>query len=100
MKIFLISDNNDTLEGLRLAGIEGVVVHSAEETLNVLKNAKQNPEIGLILITQKAAKPCREYIDASKSEKCPLIEEIPDRHYEDFEDPLDRYISGTLGING
>ena len=100
MKIFLISDNNDTLEGLRLAGIEGVVVHEKNETLNALKKAKENPEIGLILITQKAAKPCREYIDANRSDKYTLIEEIPDRHYEDFEDPLARYIQGTLGING
>ena len=27
MKMYLISDNVDTLTGMRLAGVEGVVVH-------------------------------------------------------------------------
>ena len=31
MKFFLISDNVDTVTGMRLAGIEGVVVHEAQE---------------------------------------------------------------------
>ena len=32
MKFFLLSDNVDTVTGMRLAAIEGVVVHKAEET--------------------------------------------------------------------
>ena len=31
MKMYLISDNIDTMTGMRLAGIEGVVVHEKEE---------------------------------------------------------------------
>ena len=31
MKMFLISDNVDTQTGMRLAGVEGVVVHEREE---------------------------------------------------------------------
>ena len=31
MKMFLISDNVDTYTGMRLAGVEGVVVHEKEE---------------------------------------------------------------------
>ena len=31
MKFFLISDNIDTQMGMRLAGIEGVVVHNARK---------------------------------------------------------------------
>ncbi|KUK55282.1 MAG: Vacuolar H+transporting two-sector ATPase F subunit, partial [Atribacteria bacterium 34_128] len=37
MKIFLISDNTHTLAGMRLAGIEGVVVHEREEILKELE---------------------------------------------------------------
>ena len=33
MKAFCISDNTDTLVGLRLAGIESVVVHEREEVI-------------------------------------------------------------------
>ena len=31
MKFYLLSDNIDTKMGMRLAGIEGVVIHEAEE---------------------------------------------------------------------
>lgn len=31
MKMYLISDNVDTLTGMRLAGVEGVVVHGRKE---------------------------------------------------------------------
>ena len=31
MKMYLISDNIDTLTGMRLAGVEGVVVHEMQE---------------------------------------------------------------------
>ena len=31
MKMFLISDNVDTQTGMRLAGVEGVVVHERED---------------------------------------------------------------------
>ena len=35
MKMYLISDNIDTYTGMRLAGVEGVVIHERNE----LKNA-------------------------------------------------------------
>ena len=31
MKMYLISDNIDTLTGMRLAGVDGVVVHERNE---------------------------------------------------------------------
>ena len=31
MRMYLISDNVDTYTGMRLAGVEGVVVHEREE---------------------------------------------------------------------
>ena len=37
MKMYLISDNVDTLTGMRLAGVEGVVVHGRKEAKPQLK---------------------------------------------------------------
>lgn len=37
MKMFLISDNIDTYTGMRLAGVEGVVVHEREELHRALR---------------------------------------------------------------
>ena len=36
MKMYLISDNIDTQTGMRLAGVDGVVVHEREELRTAL----------------------------------------------------------------
>ena len=36
MKMYLISDNVDTLTGMRLAGVDGVVVHERPELREAL----------------------------------------------------------------
>ena len=53
MKFFLLSDNVDTLTGMRLAGIEGVLVHEAQETEKALLEAMDNKDIAVILMTEK-----------------------------------------------
>ena len=55
MRFFLISDNTDTQTGMRLAGIEGVVAHTAEEVTNAFELALAQPDIGMILVTEKIA---------------------------------------------
>ena len=37
MKMYLISDNVDTLTGMRLAGVDGVVVHERDELKEVIR---------------------------------------------------------------
>ena len=39
MKFYLISDNIDTQMGMRLAGIDGVVVHEPDEVKRELEKA-------------------------------------------------------------
>lgn len=81
MKMFLISDNTDTLTGLRLAGVEGVVVHEREELKESIEHAMKDPDIGVILLTEKFKKEFPDLIDEIKlNRKMPLLIEIPDRH--------------------
>ena len=81
MKFFLISDNIDTQMGLRLAGIEGVVVHERHEVLEALEQAMHMEDVAVILITTKLVETCPDVISELKLQvKKPLIEEIPDRH--------------------
>ena len=56
MKMFLISDNVDTQTGMRLAGVEGVVVHEREELYDTLQKTLADKEIGIILLTEKFGK--------------------------------------------
>ena len=50
MQMFLISDNIDTYTGMRLAGVEGVVVHTHDELKDALQKAISNKEYGIILL--------------------------------------------------
>jgi len=100
MKIFLISDNTHTLTGMRLSGIEGVVVHEREEILQELEKAKEDEDIGILLITELLMEKVQPELNEMKlSHKFPIIVEIPDRHGtrrpSDF---LTRYIRESIGI--
>ena len=62
MKFYLISDNIDTQMGLRLAGIEGIVVHERHEMLEALENAMHMKDVGIILLTTKLIELCPDVI--------------------------------------
>lgn len=79
--MFLISDNVDTYTGMRLAGVEGVVVHEKEELKEELEKVKKNKEIGIVLLTEKFGKDYPEVVNEVKMNcRIPLFVEIPDRH--------------------
>ena len=42
MKMYLISDNVDTLTGMRLAGVDGIVVYVSDEGEVVQRNLEEN----------------------------------------------------------
>lgn len=100
MKVFIISDNTHTLTGMRLSGVEGVVVHEREEILKELAKVKKNRDIGIILITELLAERVQLELNTMKlSRSLPIIVEIPDRHGTrrppDF---LTRYIRESIGL--
>lgn len=81
MKMYLISDNIDTYTGMRLAGVEGAVVHERQELKDELNKVLADKEIGIVLLTERFGREFPEIIDNIKLErKLPLIVEIPDRH--------------------
>lgn len=81
MKMFLISDNVDTYTGMRLAGVEGVVVHGEEELKTELNQILADKEIGIVLLTEKFGRDFPEIInDVKLNRRVPLFVEIPDRH--------------------
>ena len=100
MKFFLISDNADTAVGLRLAGIEGVVCHEADEVLRHLQKATAQPDIAVVLLTGRLAEMCRAEVDEWKlHHRTPLITVIPDRHGDAAgRDAMLRYVREAIGI--
>ena len=100
MRYFVISDNSDTLTGLRLAGMEGVLCKTKEETLRAIDMAEKDPDIGILLINEKLSALCPERVKALKLTSVrPLLVEIPDRHpTERPPDSITRYIREAIGI--
>lgn len=81
MKMYLISDNIDTQTGMRLAGIDGVVVHEREELREALESTLKNKEIGIILLTERLGQEFPDILEDTRlNHKIPLLIEIPDRH--------------------
>ena len=100
MKFFLISDNVDTLMGMRLSGIDGVVVHTAEEVRNALKSTMERSDVAVVLMTAALVQLCPELImDYKLNSRQPLIVEIPDRHGNGrTSDSITKYVHDAIGI--
>ncbi len=100
MRMFVISDNNDTCVGMRLAGIEGVVVHEYDEIARELQKVTEQEDIGIVLMTRKLISISRDLVyDIKLNRQRPLIVEIPDRHGDSsIGDSITSYIQEAVGI--
>lgn len=100
MKMYLISDNIDTLTGMRLAGIEGIVVHQKDEINKELDRILKDKDVGVLLITEKINQEVEERImDIKLNYSLPLIVLIPDRHgSERSMDSITKYVRDAIGL--
>ena len=100
MKMFVISDNVDTETGMRLAGVDGIVVHEKDEFKAALENVLADSRIGILLITEKLAKTFRDRVGKLKvSRKLPIVIEIPDRHGTGrTPDSITSYVGEAIGV--
>lgn len=101
MKSFLISNNRDTWVGMKLVGIDGVMVRTRESALTEMKKAVKNQDIGILILTEKVVDMIRdEYLEYKIKSKTPLIIEIPDRKGSIREyNAIKDYIRDSVGIH-
>ena len=98
--MYLISDNVDTYTGMRLAGVEGAVVHEQQELKEQIEQVLSDKEIGILLLTEKFGRDFPDVIDEVKlNHRLPLVVEVPDRHgtgrAPDF---ITSYVNEAIGI--
>ena len=91
---------NSTCTGMRLAGVDGIVVHEREELSRALEKVMTDSTIGIVLLTEKFGREFPEIIDEIRlNRKMPLIVEIPDRHgtgrRKDF---ITSYVNEAIGL--
>ena len=86
--------------GMRLAGIDGVVVHEKDEVIEKLDAVMKEKDVAIILMTEKLIKLCSERVYELKL-NCPkpLIVEISDRHgTSDVTSTISGYVNEAIGI--
>lgn len=100
MKAFLVSDNHDSLVGMRLAGIEGCIVHDADEAFAAIDRALKMKDLAILAVTEKAAELAPDIIQQLRERgELPLVVEIPDRHgTKRGPDFLTRYVQEAIGV--
>jgi len=98
--MYLISDNVDTLTGMRLAGVDGVVVHMEKEVNAELDRILKDKEVGVLLMTEKTYQLVEERVlDIKINRSVPLIVQIPDRHGSGRGlDSITGYVRDAIGL--
>ena len=94
MRMYLISDNIDTYTGMRLSGVDGVVVHEREELEEALSFVTGQPDIGIVLLTEKLGRDFPELVNDLK-----LSRRTPDRHGSGrSKNFITDYVSQAIGL--
>jgi V/A-type H+/Na+-transporting ATPase subunit F len=79
MKYSIIGDE-DAVMGFGIVGIQGRVAANAEQARQAFETLQKDPDIGIILITERVAEMIRPLMDAYMlSTSFPLMVEVPDR---------------------
>lgn len=100
MRTMLISDNNDTLVGMRLGGVKSVLASNREEVIEAIEFALSKEEVGILIVTERVFDMAKaELLDIRMNRRTPLIVEIPDRHGQIRDDNyITQYINKSVGI--
>lgn len=85
---------------MRLAGVEGAVVHEKEELEREFSKVLADREIGIVLLTEKFGRDFPSLVNEVKlNHSHPLFIEIPDRHgtgrNPDF---ITSYVNEAIGL--
>ena len=99
MKSFLISDNRDTIVGMRLANIEGVLAQTRDEMIASFNTAVEDKDIGIIIVTEKIFEEMKEeLLELKRAGSTQLVVTIPDRTGLQDKNFIMRYIKESIGI--
>lgn len=96
-----MSDNVDTLIGMRMSGVEGVVIHEEEALREKIFSLLKEDDIAVIMITGTLLDMIRDTVYEIKLKvQRPLIVEIPDRHGKGrTSDSITQYVKDAIGID-
>lgn len=81
MRMFAVSDDRDTLTGLRLAGIEGRFATRKRDIEACIEDVRSDPDLAVLVITEGCAELVPRTVRQLKlSRTNPLLVVVPDSH--------------------
>lgn len=97
---YVVIGDEETVLGFALAGIEGKISKSQQDTERYLNEYTSQKDVGIIIITDKLAQPHIEFITHyTYSEVFPLIVIIPDRNgYAGKKLSIEEVLKKSVGI--
>lgn len=100
MRFGLISNSRDVIVGMRLAGIVGKLVRTADEALAALEKVISEEDVAIVLINEGLANVIPDEVNKFKeTHGRPLIVVIPDGKSEGrATDSITRYIRDAIGL--
>ena len=99
MKYFVIGDE-DTVLGFSLVGVFGMQATTSEQAMQAWNKALEDPEVGIIVITDGVAALIRGLVDRYLfSESFPLVVEIPSAHSKEGPPDLRSLVNQAIGVS-
>ncbi len=97
--MFLISDNTETLTGLKLAGVGGVIVSTREQLTDTLNDVIGSGEYAIILYTGKLREIAGDILsEQTESNKHIIFYEIPDKDGYDSTSSISDFVKSSIGV--
>jgi V/A-type H+-transporting ATPase subunit F len=98
MKVHCIADQ-DTVQGFRLAGVEGEIVASTAEAAAALDQVLNRPDVAVVILTDVVAAQLRGHVDAIRlNREHPILVEIPAPAGKSGRLDFTRLIQAAVGI--
>lgn len=99
MESYLISDNEETLVGMQMAGIQGEILTEPDLVLKKMDSLIAQADIGIIILTQNIKSLIEEEVMKRKMvSRQTLIVEIPGPNDKSQPDFITRYIRDSIGL--
>lgn len=99
MRSYLITDDKDTMIGMRLAGIGGEMLTDPEAILKKIDALIEDPKIGIIMVTEGVMERAEEAIMQRKMRSNEtLIVQVPGADGRMDTDRISRYIRESIGL--
>ncbi|MGI5950002.1 V-type ATP synthase subunit F [Peptoniphilus sp.] len=99
MRSILLTSDSDIINGLRLAGVMGVLCKDKKELQKNFDKYKKDPNIGIIILTKSSFEEIKdEVIEVKLNQKTPLVVTIPEVGGKMEDDFILKYVKESVGI--